>query len=134
MLINNLKLIRSRCAILAICLCGGLGAATLVPPCASAGQPLDFAPQLVASRLNLRLAQAASASDDREVPPDQVEKYIAVYRATQSNHSLTVEQAATQQGLTVAQFRTLEGRIEHNDALRARVRKALRNTPGTATP
>ncbi|MHB8382143.1 MAG: hypothetical protein ACYDC3_07355 [Candidatus Binataceae bacterium] len=116
---------------LAICLCGGLGCATLVPASAYAASAFDFTPQI-----HLRTAQADSSSADQgEVPPEQVEKYIAIYKATQSNHSLTVEQAAAQQGLTVPEFRKLEGRIERDDALRARVRKALRHsTTATAKP
>lgn len=112
---------------LAICLCGGLGTAAMVS--AHAASAAQFTPQL-----HLRLAQDDSSSADQsEVPPEQVEKYIAIYKATQANHSLTVEQAATQQGLTVSQFRTLEGKIERDDALRARVRKALRNSTSKTT-
>jgi hypothetical protein len=114
-------------AMLAICLCGGIGAAALVP--AHAAFAAGVSPQL-----RLRLSQADSSSDDQsEVPPEQVEKYIAIYKATQANHSLTVEQAAAQQGLTVPQFRALEGKIERDDALRARVRKALRNSASKTT-
>ncbi|MFZ1887906.1 MAG: hypothetical protein WAU33_07735 [Candidatus Binataceae bacterium] len=114
-------------AMLAICLCGGLGSATLAP--AHAASAADFTPQL-----HFRVVQDDSSSNDQsEVPPDQVEKYIAIYKATQANHSLTVEQAAAQQGLTVPQFRTLEGKIERDDALRARVRKALRNSTSKNT-
>ncbi len=75
-----------------------------------------------------RLAQAESDddSDDKEIPPSQVDKYINVQVAMQKDHSLTVEQAASKQGMTVAQFRTLEGKIERDDTLRERVRTALR--------
>lgn len=64
--------------------------------------------------------------DDKDVPTSQVDKYISVYASMQKDHNLTVEQAATKQGLTVAQFRSLENKIENDDALRERVRKALR--------
>lgn len=90
-----------------------------------------------------RLAAAAAApdsvtpedvgndDDDKDLPPSQVEKYINAYKAMQKDHSLTADQAASKEGLTIAQFRTIEGRIERDDTLRARVRKALRNaTPG----
>ncbi len=114
-------------AMLAICLCGGLGAATLAPAHAASVAESN-------AQFHLRLAQADSLSDDQsEVPPQQVEKYIAIYKATQANHSLTVEQAAAQQGLTVPEFRTLEGKIERDDALRARVRKALSNRASKTT-
>jgi len=71
--------------------------------------------------------------DDKDVPTSQVDKYISVYEAMQKDHNLTVEQAASKQGLTVAQFRSLENKIENDDTLRERVRKALRHTanPGS---
>ncbi len=128
-LVKNLKISRRR-ATLAIFLCAGLGTAAFSPATASAALPGAWV-----RRLHIRLAQSDSSSGDQaEISPEQVEKFIAVYKATQSNHSLTVEQAAAQQGLTVAQFRTLEGRIERDDALRERVRRALRNNPGDANP
>ena len=67
-----------------------------------------------------------ASDDDRDVPNSQVEKYINAYKAMQKDHSMTAEQAASKQGLTIAQFRSLEGRIERDDTLRERVRKALR--------
>jgi hypothetical protein len=50
----------------------------------------------------------------------------------QKDHNLTVEQAASKQGLTVEQFRSLENKIEADDTLRERVRKALRHTANPA--
>jgi len=85
---------------------------------------------------NLRLAADPEApsttpeetdDDDKDVPTSQVDKYISVYESMQKDHSLTVEQAASKQGLTVAQFRRLENKIEADDTLRERVRKALRH-------
>src|SRR5579875_2419905 len=72
-----------------------------------------------------------SVSDNDTVPPQQVEKYVAVYRAMQRNHSLTVEQACAQRGLTVPVFRGIERKIERNDQLRNRVRDELqrKNSP-----
>ena len=64
--------------------------------------------------------------DDKEVPPVDVAKYINVNVAMQKDHNLTVEQAVSKQGMTVAQFRTIEGKIERDDTLRERVRTALR--------
>jgi hypothetical protein len=80
----------------------------------------------------IQLAQFDSGEDQPDVPAGDVEKYVSVYRAMQANHTLTVQQAAAQQGLTVDRFRTLEDRIERNDALRMRVRKELRATPKPA--
>jgi hypothetical protein len=81
----------------------------------------------LAAATNRQLAQDDDDEDDKDVPTSQVDKYISVYEAMQKDHNLTVEQAASKQGLTVAQFRDLEGKIEANDTLRERVRKALRH-------
>ena len=78
-------------------------------------------------------AQGEGTSDDEgEVAPAAVEKYIEVQKAMQKNHSLTVEQACTQQGIQIASFRDIENRIERDDALRERVRKALRDSTAKA--
>jgi hypothetical protein len=68
----------------------------------------------------------ADENDDKDVPPGQVDKYVSVYRSMQKDHGLTVEQAASKQGMTVTQFRSLEDKIERDDTLRERVRTALR--------
>jgi hypothetical protein len=75
-----------------------------------------------------RTAQTDTGDDDadKDVPPGQVDKYVSVYQSMQKNHGLTVEQAASKQGMTVAQFRSLEQKIERDDTLRERVRTALR--------
>jgi hypothetical protein len=73
------------------------------------------------------LAQDDSGADEEDaIPTDQVDKYIAVYSAMQKNHGLSVEQASSQQGLTVDQFRTLEDRIERNPVVHQRVLDALK--------
>lgn len=99
---------------------------------------LSPAPALAGSRVaianHLRFAQEKdSEGDDTDVPPQDVDKYIKVYKAMQQNRNLTVEQAAAQQGLTVPQFRSLENRIQRNDALREHVRDALK-PKATASP
>ncbi len=75
------------------------------------------------------LTEDTGDDDSSEVPPAQVDKYVAVYKAMQRDHSLTVEEAASKQGMTVAAFRSLEAKIERDDVLRERVRKALRPEP-----
>ncbi len=67
--------------------------------------------------------------EETPIPPEQIEKYIAVYKAMQKNHDLSVEQAAATQGLTVEAFRDIESHIERDDLIRERVRQALRGTP-----
>jgi hypothetical protein len=62
---------------------------------------------------------------NEQVPSDEIKKYVAVYIAMQRDHNLTVEQAAAAQGLTVAAFRELEQRIEHNEVAREEARQAL---------
>jgi hypothetical protein len=66
--------------------------------------------------------------------PDEIQKYVAVYRAMQHNHSMTVQQAAAAQGLTVAAFRDLERRIESDDLARDDARRALAAPADGATP
>jgi hypothetical protein len=84
-----------------------------------------------------RLAQN-DEGDTSEVAPGQVEKYVAVYRAMQRDHGLTVEQAALQQGLTLQAFRQLENRIERDEAAREQARRQLQaaaaNESASPTP
>jgi hypothetical protein len=85
--------------------------------------------------------QVAQAEGEEAAPPsDQVDKYIAVYTAMQRDHNLTVDQAASKQGLTVAQFRSLEDRIQRNPVVHDRVLAALKaaskggKKPASKTP
>ncbi|MGH7923582.1 MAG: hypothetical protein ACREQH_03210 [Candidatus Binatus sp.] len=102
------------------------GASGLAWP-ASSSQPRAQTVQLAAEAAGPAASPAATDDDDQDVPTSQVDKYINVYAAMQKDHSLTVEQAALKQGLTVAQFRALENKIEADDTLRERARKALRH-------
>ncbi len=98
--------------------------ATLATPAPS--RSLD-----VASVSTLVQGDIPSSDDDKDVPPKMVEKYTNAYKAMQKDHNMTADQAAAAQGLTIAQFRSIEGRIERDDTLRERVRKALRGAaPG----
>ncbi|MGH7935061.1 MAG: hypothetical protein ACREQN_18115 [Candidatus Binataceae bacterium] len=74
---------------------------------------------------HIRVAQDDEGDDESQVPPGQVQKYIAVYKAMHNDRGMTVEQAAAKQGMTLAQFRDLESRIERDDAAREHVRDAL---------
>ncbi len=93
---------------------------------ASNGQPRHQPLQLSATPSN-PLVQDSDDDNNQDVPTSQVDKYISVYESMQKDHNLTVDQAASKQGLTVAQFRDLENKIEADDTLRERVRKALRH-------
>ena len=73
------------------------------------------------------LAQREGQDDEEsQIPPEQIEKYVAVYKAMQHNHNLSVDQASAAQGLSVDAFRDIESRIERDDLIRDRVRRALR--------
>lgn len=80
----------------------------------------------LARGLTLVQEQDDNTPDEDALTTDQVDKYIAVYSAMQKNHSLGVEQAASKQGLTVDQFRTLEDKIERNPIVHQRVLDALK--------
>lgn len=114
-----------------------------VTPC-TATSPRAHAPRKVAAASGfVRFAQQMLAQDqddeddagdstaNKGASPDEIQKYVAVYRAMQRNHSMTVEQAAAAQGLTVGAFRDLERRIESDDLARDDARRAL---AGGATP
>ncbi len=106
-----------------------LGAAGVLYLGASKAPTARFVPAgLQAGHINLQartVVQGVSTGDDTDVPPKQMEKYIAAYIAMQKDRSLTAEQAASRQGLTLKQFRAIEERVERNDQLRERVRDAL---------
>jgi len=93
-----------------------LAAGVLAPAHAAAAASSHFGPLL---------AQGSDDEDDNEVPPDQIEKYVAVYRDMQRDRSLTVESAAAKEGLTVSAFRQLEQKVEHDDAALERARSGL---------
>jgi hypothetical protein len=79
----------------------------------------------VYSRSAPSLVQDTDEDTDTEVPSDQVEKYVAVYKDMQRNRSLTVETAAAKEGLSVAEFRELERKIGRDDAALEHVRTEL---------
>jgi len=83
-------------------------------------------PLILSASESRTLQTTTDDDDDKDVPPGQVDKYVSVYRSMQKDHGLTVEQAASKQGMTVTQFRSLEDKIERDDTLRERVRTALR--------
>jgi len=94
---------------------------------------LEFA-GVVGLRAPEQEAQEDQGSDEPEVPPDQVQKYINVYQAMQHDHNLTVEQAASRQGLSLEAFRELESKVERDDMVREHVRQALANQSSADSP
>jgi hypothetical protein len=129
------------CAIALLATLLGLAALVLLVRPASplmaarAGAIIPISPRMAAHDPTIaRLAQIAQGDDDetgddttsdKNVSPEQIQKYVAVYRAMQRDHSLSVEQAAAAQGLNVSAFRELEQRIESDDLARDDARAAL---------
>ncbi len=135
-----------------------LGVAALVPvipritsagsrtPCGAISPRARASQKLVATSGFVRVAQQILAQDQNDdddtgdstagngASPDEIQKYVAVYRAMQHNHSMTVQQAAAAQGLTVAAFRDLERRIESDDLARDDARRALAAPADGPTP
>lgn len=105
-----------------------LGMAVLTPSIPRIG-PLGATAATLAQDDN-----GGDATADKGASPEQIEKYVAVYRAMQRNHSMTVEQAAAAQGLTVSAFRQLEQRISRDDLSRDTARRALAAPAPNATP
>jgi hypothetical protein len=88
-----------------------------------------------------RAIELAQDEDDNgpDIPPGSIAKYVAVYRDMQQNRSLTVEQAVAKEGISLSDFRKLEGQIERDDATRQQVRDELQaaakeSSPGIAQP
>ncbi|HKV55198.1 MAG TPA: hypothetical protein VJN94_11235, partial [Candidatus Binataceae bacterium] len=80
------------------------------------------------------LAQDDGSGDEAEVPNSQVEKYVSVYKAMHRDRSLTVEQAAAKQGLSLEQFRDLENRIQRDDAALQQARDELQSAAKASSP
>jgi len=79
------------------------------------------------------LAQDDDDSDESDIAPSDLEKYVAIYRDMQRDRSLTVEQAAAKEGLSLAAFRDLEQKVERDDAAREHVRDELEQSAAQAS-
>jgi hypothetical protein len=123
-----------------------LASADIRPVCAATASLRSQAPRITnpsrAVHNGLGQNDLGQGDDDtssgKGASPEQIEKYVDVYRAMQRNHNLTVERAAAGQGLTVAAFRELEQRIESDELARDDARRALAasapSEAATATP
>jgi len=99
---------------------------------AFSGQPSHY--QSDTARLPPVLSQNDN-DDENEVSSDDIKKYVSVYKAMQRNRSLTVDQAAAAQGLTLGQFRQLENRVQRDDAALQQARDELQAAArGSSTP
>src|ERR1700736_1327162 len=94
-----------------------LASADITPACAAPASLRTQAPRRItnssrAVHNGLGQNDLGQGDDDtssgKGASPEQIEKYVAVYRAMQRNHNLTVERAAAGQGLTAAAFRAHE--------------------------
>jgi hypothetical protein len=92
---------------------------------ASTASTAAAAPSMAFMRLGSILAQDSDSDDENGVSSDQIEKYVAVYRDMQRNRSLTVENAAAKESLSISQFRQLEQKIERDEVAREHVRTEL---------
>jgi hypothetical protein len=85
-----------------------------------------------------RVIVQAEDPDQNEVSTDDVDKYVAVYKAMQRNRSLTIDQAAASQGLTTRQFRELENRLQRDEAAlqkaRDELQAAAQSSPAAGEP
>lgn len=93
------------------------------PITADAGQPR---PRFLVHLCSIAQDEDQSQGDESEVPTSDIDKYVAVYKAMQRDRSLSVEQAASAQGMTLEAFRNLENRIERDESAREHARQALR--------
>jgi hypothetical protein len=85
-----------------------------------------------------RVIVQADDPDQNEVSTDDVDKYVAVYKAMQRNRSLTIDQATASQGLTTRQFRELENRVQRDEAAlqkaRDELQAAAQSSPAAGEP
>jgi hypothetical protein len=88
-------------------------------------------PPVLSNRFTL--AQGDDDSGDVDIPPSEVEKYVAIYRDMQKDRGLTVEQAAAKEGLSLAAFRDLEQKVERDDTAREHVRDELQQSAAQAS-
>jgi hypothetical protein len=70
-------------------------------------------------------AQEIGEEEVPAVSENDLQMYIAVYKAMQSDHDLTIENAIQSHGVTLDDFRQIERRIQTQTRLVDRVREAL---------
>ena len=80
------------------------------------------------------VAQDDSSGEDDNVSADEVEKYVAVYKAMHKNRALSIEQAAAAQGMSVGEFRHLEDRVQRDDSALQHARDELQESAKKSSP
>jgi hypothetical protein len=73
-----------------------------------------------------KVVQDEDQGDETDVSTADIDKYVAVYKAMQRDRTMTAEQAAIGQGMTLKSFRDLENRIEGDESAREQAREKLR--------
>jgi hypothetical protein len=77
---------------------------------------------------------AQDDDDSNDIPTESIAKYVAVYRDMQRDRSLTIEQATAREGMSLGDFRKLEGQIERDDAAMEQVRDELQAAAKESAP
>ena len=70
-------------------------------------------------------AQEAGESVVDQVTQSELDLYIDVYSAMQADHDLTLDVVLVQKGVPLAQFRSVERRVQKQERLVRKVREAL---------
>lgn len=70
-------------------------------------------------------AQEPAAAPSDEVTPAELELYIGVYTTMQADHDLTLDQVLATKNVSLAEFRSVERRVQQQDRLVHKVREAL---------
>jgi len=73
-------------------------------------------------RIELRVAEQA---EELRVTEEELEIYIDVYRAMQADRSLKIDDVLADRGVSLAEFRNIERRVQMQGRLIKRVREAL---------
>lgn len=70
-------------------------------------------------------AQEVTAEEPPPVSDKEVDTYIAVYKAMQADHGLTIEEAIQPHALSLEEFRHIERRVQDDPRLVDKVRESL---------
>ena len=81
----------------------------------------------VAQRHQLKAEDIRPAPRDNKVTEADIELYIAVYSAMQSDHGLTIDDALATRKVTIEEFRDVERRVQTDQRTVDKVRLALLN-------
>lgn len=88
--------------------------------------PLVLVAALAVSFASYR-PQAEEVAQEEPAPVSEQEfgTYLAVYKAMQADHGLTIDDALTPQGISLNEFRSIERRLQASPRMVERAREAL---------